>query len=339
MAQITTEQYLEDIQDDLSQLLIKKKEALPPGFNQQRFVLNCMTAIRDMLKDSKKREALNKVNPQTIPLCLIKGAYLGLDFMNGECYAIPYGNAMNFQTDYKGEIKVCKALSKDPIKDIYAKVVREGDFYEEAVVNGVQTVNFKPVPFSGKPVIGAFAIVLYKDGTMKYDSMSKEEIERTRDVYSKAKESQAWRESAGEMYKKTVIRRLSKLIDKNTDNIEQIKAYEEGSGFEFDDTGSGQKRRGISQEPDEEAIDVFAKDVPVIEENGQSAAMPKSQGRKPEYAPASVTRKKPQQDRQYESDFVPGYNQEYEQTYGQKASPEYDPDFVIPDDDADLPFR
>lgn len=276
MAQVTTEQYLEDIQNNLSQLLTKKKEALPPGFNQQRFVLNCMTVINDMLKDSKKREALNKVNPQTIPLCLIKGAYLGLDFMNGECYAIPYGNTMNFQTDYKGEIKVCKALSKDPIKDIYAKVVREGDFYEEAVESGVQTVNFKPVPFSGKPVIGAFAIVLYKDGTMKYDSMSKEEIEKTRDVYSKAKGSQAWKESTGEMYKKTVIRRLSKLIDKNMDNIEQIRAYEEGSGFEFDNTTSGQKRRGIPQGAAEEAVDVFAKDAPAIEDKGQK--IPVTQG-------------------------------------------------------------
>ena len=44
-----------------------------------------------MMRDQKKREALSKVDPMTIPLCFLKGAILGLDFFNGECYAIPYG--------------------------------------------------------------------------------------------------------------------------------------------------------------------------------------------------------------------------------------------------------
>lgn len=342
MGQVTTEQYLENIQQNLLGLLTRKKDALPPGFNEKRFALNCITVINDMLKDSKKRDALNKVDPKTIPLCLIKGAYLGLDFLNGECYAIPYGSSMNFQTDYKGEIKVCKKYSKDPIKDIYAKVVREGDYFEEGVENGSQVLNFKPRPFSDATIIGAFAVVLYKDGTMKYESMSRAEIEHTRDTYSKAKNSQAWNESAGEMFKKTVIRRLSKLIDKDLDNIEQIRAYEDGSGFEFENTPQG--KRIAAPQDNGEVIDALSgaagqPATPALEDRGQPPAMPKSQGRKPEYAPASRTGNKPQQDRQYEPDYAPGYNQEYEQGYGQGTPPGYDPSFNIPDDDDGLPFR
>lgn len=285
MAQVTTEQYLQQIQSKLTGLLTKKKDALPPGFNQQRFALNCITVLNDMLKDGKKKEALNKVNPDTIALCFIKGAYLGLDFLNGECYAIPYGSQMNFQTDYKGEIKVCKMYSKDPIKDIYAKVVREGDEYEEGVEGGIQKLNFTPVPFSTKPIIGAFAVVLYKDGTMKYESMSKDEIEHTRQTYSKAKNSQAWSESTGEMYKKTVIRRLSKLIDKNLDSIEQLKAYEDGSGFEFDNETSG--KRIAAPQDNGEVIDAFAGDNNMIEEKPQRTVRPEDfrQKREPEPVP------------------------------------------------------
>lgn len=127
MGQMTADQYLDQIQNQLMKTLTEKKDAMPPGFNQQRFALNCITVIRDMMKDYKKREQLQTVDINSIVLCMIKGAYLGLDFLNGECYAIPYKGEMTFQTDYKGEIKVCKRFSDDPIKDIYAKVVREGD--------------------------------------------------------------------------------------------------------------------------------------------------------------------------------------------------------------------
>lgn len=129
MGQMTADQYLDQIQNQLMKTLTEKKDAMPPGFNQQRFALNCITVIRDMMKDYKKREQLQTVDINSIVLCMIKGAYLGLDFLNGECYAIPYKGEMTFQTDYKGEIKVCKRFSDDPIKDIYAKVVREGDMF------------------------------------------------------------------------------------------------------------------------------------------------------------------------------------------------------------------
>ncbi len=283
MGQMTQEEYLNTIQGQLMKMLTEKKDAMPPGFNQQRFALNCVTVIRDMLKDNKKKDQLQRVDINSIALCMIKGAYLGLDFLNGECYAIPYGGEMTFQTDYKGEIKVCKRFSDDPIKDIYAKVVRKGDEYDEGVEEGRQKINFKPVPFSNEEIIGAFAVVVYADGTIKYDSMSKKEIESTRDNYSKAKTSQAWRESFGEMCKKTVIRRLSKLIDLNLDKVEMIRAYEEGSGFEFEDNqpmiSGGSKRQPAQLPGADSVVDAFAQGQPegqkVIEQKQQQSTIPR----------------------------------------------------------------
>ena len=238
MAQVTEKEYLALVQDGLNKELKAHAKALPLDFNSERFVLNSITVINDMLRDTKKKTELNKINPSSVPVCLAKGAYLGLDFFNGECYAIPYGGEIKFQTDYKGELKLCKKYSKNPIKDIYAKVVREGDFFEEEITNGNQSVNFKPKPFSDEEIIGAFAVVLYKDGSMMYDTMSKKEIDHTRETYSKAKNSQAWNDSYGEMAKKTVLRRLCKLIDLNFDNIEQQKAFVDGADAQFDDASS-----------------------------------------------------------------------------------------------------
>lgn len=207
MGQMTVEQWYGTIKTGLTKKLTENKEALPAGFNQQRFILNCITVIQDMMKDDKKKAQLEKINPETIPVCLAKAAYLGLDFFNGECYAIPYGGNLSFQTDYKGEIKLCKRYSKNKIKDIFAKVVREGDEFSETIDSGRQNVYFKPIPFSDKEMVGAFAVVLFEDGSMMYDTMSKNDIENVRNTYSKAKDSQAWRSSTGEMYKKTVLRK------------------------------------------------------------------------------------------------------------------------------------
>lgn len=259
MGQMTVEQWYGTIKTGLTKKLTENKEALPAGFNQQRFILNCITVIQDMMKDNKKKEQLEKINPETIPVCLAKAAYLGLDFFNGECYAIPYGGNLTFQTDYKGEIKLCKRYSKNKIKDIFAKVVRQGDFFMEEVDGGKQNVQYRPKPFSNEQMIGAFAIVVFEDGSMMYDTMSSEDIENVRNTYSKMKDSQAWKSSTGEMYKKTVLRRLCKLIDLDFDNIEQQKAYEDGGDLVFNQQSLPGATTGQALLPEnDKPVDAFA---------------------------------------------------------------------------------
>lgn len=259
MGQMTVEQWYGTIKTGLTKKLTENKEALPAGFNQQRFILNCITVIQDMMKDNKKKEQLEKINQETIPVCLAKAAYLGLDFFNGECYAIPYGGNLTFQTDYKGEIKLCKRYSKNKIKDIFAKVVRQGDFFMEEVDGGKQNVQYRPKPFSNEQMIGAFAIVVFEDGSMMYDTMSSEDIENVRNTYSKMKDSQAWKSSTGEMYKKTVLRRLCKLIDLDFDNIEQQKAYEDGGDVVFNQQSLPGATTGQALLPEnDKPVDAFA---------------------------------------------------------------------------------
>jgi len=218
--------YLVAVYNGLENGLAQQIKALPKEFNKQRFLQNCMTVLQDGQADFSKCEA------NTVVRTLLKGAFLGLDFFNGECYAIPYGNNCQFQTDYKGEIKLCKRYSSNPIKDIYAKVVREGDEFEEIIQDGKQYVNFKPRPFNDGDIIGAFAVVLYENDSMMYDTMSKAEIEHTRQCFSKAANSKAWKDSYGEMCKKTVLRRLCKLIDLDFDTAEQCQSFDDGSEFD-----------------------------------------------------------------------------------------------------------
>lgn len=248
------------IQSTLTKLLEDHKKALPQGFQQERFVFNCITMVQDMTKDSQKLDKLRTIKPDTVASCFLKGAILGLDFFNGECYAIPYKDDMQFQTDYKGEIKVCKRWSKNPIRDIFAKVVREGDEFYEEVDSGNQRIYFRPIPFSNNQIVGAFAVVKFVDGSMLYESMSKEDIEKIRDNFSKAANSPAWTKTPGEMFKKTVLRRLCKFIDLDFDSMDQYKAFEAGGDAEFE-----LPKQTVQPEQNTQTVNVFREPDPVAQ--------------------------------------------------------------------------
>ncbi|NFO48708.1 recombinase, partial [Clostridium botulinum] len=196
--------------------------------NTLRFKQNVLSVLNTLDLANMKGQEFN------LAKCIMKGAYLDLDFSNKECYVITYSGKPEFMTDYKGETKLCRKFSAKPIKDIYAKLVRIDDEFEEGVDHGKPYINFKPIPFSNNDIIGVFAVVYYEDGSMEYESMSKADVEFIRDNFSKksrktGKFSDAWEKSFGEMAKKTALRRLCKHINIDFDNIEQLNAWEDGS--------------------------------------------------------------------------------------------------------------
>lgn len=226
------------IGDKLQGMIAEQAGAFPKDFNETRFLQNCLAVLADT-KD------IEKCKPMSVVRTMIKGAYLGLDFFRRECYAIPYGEVLTFQTDYKGEIKLAKKYGKN-ISDIYAKIVQEGDVLEIGVQSGRQVLNFTPKAFNDGKIIGVFAVVVFNDGTTKYETMSVKDVEEVRQKYSKAPNSPAWQKSWGEMGKKVVLRRLCKLIDLDFDNQEQQKAYEEGG-----DADIGHKPAPVAEKVDD----------------------------------------------------------------------------------------
>ena len=176
--------------------------------------------------------------------------FLAKRLLYNQLHLIPYGNSVQFQTDYKGEKKFVKNYSIRAIKDIYAKVVREGDFFEERILDGQPSVDFKPLPFNNGKIIGAFAVVLYVDGGMEYETMSTEDINSVRNNYSKASQSKAWKYSFDEMAKKTVLRRLCKHIETDFESIEARNTWDEASGMDFSNSSSVQH--------DETVVDAFS---------------------------------------------------------------------------------
>lgn len=217
--------------NDFKQMLTDKLNAvtdcLPVGFNKQRFVQNSLALLND---DAEK---YSKYSKQTLISNILRASYLGLDLYAKEAYLVPFGDKLTFMPSYIGNVKLAKKYSIRPIRDIYAKVIREGDEFIEEIRDGVPSISFKPKFLNDGEIIGAFAVVVYTDSGMGYEVMSKAEIENTRKS-SKAKSSPAWSNFYSEMAKKTVLKRLCKHIDLDFENLSQQETYNEDMAIETD---------------------------------------------------------------------------------------------------------
>lgn len=231
----------------------KVEEWLPEDIRKEKGRL-----VFDFISMLNEHPEFKNYNTNDLKLGFMKGASLGLNFYTKDCYLIPYGSRLNFQTDYKGEIKVVKRYSQRPILDIYAKVVREGEQFESGVKeNGDSYVIHKANEFGNGKVVGAYAVVKFIDGGTKYDAMSVEELEAVREAFSKSKNSPAWKNTPYEMYKKEVLRRLCKTLTVNFVNKEQITAWEDGGDADFSKVKAPQEKTQV--------IDVSADAVEVKE--------------------------------------------------------------------------
>ena len=236
--------------------LENQRAALPADFNIQRFVQNSVALLNgnDTLAEFAKKHGTAQIKAG-----LLRGAYQGLDALNGEMYLVPYGSTLNFMQSYKGDVKMVKKYSQRPIKDIYAKLVREGDEFEEGVINGEPTINFKPLPFNDRKIIGAFAVCLYVDGGMVCDSMSLKDLENTRSA-SKAKNSPAWTRFTGQMYLKTVLHRLCKHLSIDMDANAKA-AFDAGTEIETDPAELAKTEIEENANAEELTVEGFAEEV------------------------------------------------------------------------------
>lgn len=219
--------------DSFSTMLTTELEsnqaALPVDFNIPRFVQNSLALLNG---NETLQKFAKQHGPGQIKQGLLRGAYLGLDALNQEMYLVPYGSTLNFMPSYKGMVKLAQKYATRPIKTIYAKCVREGDEFEEVIIGGEPSINYKAKPFSDAPIIGVFAVCQYMDGGIVYEVMSKADVDQCRKS-SKAKNSPAWSAFWSEMAKKTVLRRLCKSLSIDMDAVAR-EALDAGLEIETD---------------------------------------------------------------------------------------------------------
>lgn len=250
---------VQTLTNNLDASLLAVNEALPNDFNKARFLQNTIAVVKDnpSLQQYKQSELLT---------CSLQAAYLGLDFMNKEAWLVPYSGHVQFQIGYKGMVKFVKKYSIRPLFDIYAKAVRKGDEFEYGIEDNKPYVRYKPVPFNNSELVGVFAVAYFKDGGILYEVMSKEDVDKIRSR-SRAGKSGPWVTDYEEMAKKTVLKRLSKGVETDFDNVEQRSAWESDNDEftritgEDDEIHNPFEKMKAEQQKENDIIDSTAREV------------------------------------------------------------------------------
>ena len=223
------------------------KAAVPKYLDPSRFVRVVLTLYNQNYK-------LHQCSDISFLAAVMTAAQLGLepDGILGEGYIIPYGNRAQFQTGYKGLLKLARNAGN--IKDVQLEVVYAKDKFTykkglEPILDHEPSEDVDP-----GPITHVYMIVRFLNGGFQYKVMTRAQIERHRDRYSKA---YAWdlkniektmngkltREKAIEeltlaqklspwftneeaMFKKTVAIQCCKLLDLSPEARKQIAREE-----------------------------------------------------------------------------------------------------------------
>ncbi len=193
--------------------------ALPKHITPDRFIRVALTALTRTPK-------LMECTRESLLRCMMDLSAAGLEPDGRHAHLIPYGKECTLVIDYKGIIAIVR---RDPaVADVQCFTIRQNDSatWENGVINHTFQI--------GKPrgeVIATYTKIVWADGRVSTgEPFEKEDAERSRKS-SKSGNAGPWKDHYTEMWKKSNIRRDSKMwslmpeildaIDKDDDRIEE----------------------------------------------------------------------------------------------------------------------
>lgn len=238
-------------------ILIRSKEglqqALPKHMTAERMIRVAMTVIQKTpkLMDCDKRSLIGAI---------VEASQLGLepDGVLGHAYLVPYGNICQLIPGYKGLIDLSRRSGT--IKTIEARIVYEKDEFDYSYgLNPKCEHRPSRLPDPGKAIY-VYAIGHLLNGGVQYEVMTVREVEAIRSR-SRASKNGPWVTDWEAMAKKTVLRRLCKLLPVSVETQRAIAIDER------DDTATPLVNLGVGldldlPEAETEIIDATAEQIP-----------------------------------------------------------------------------
>lgn len=185
---------------------------------------------------ASRNPKLLRCTPISILDAVMKMAELGLSpGPLGEVYLIPYENRKlnvvecQLIIGYRGMVTLARRSGQ--IATIAAVVVREGDEFTLAYTEAGTQFRHTPKMPLGEKVLGVWAMARFKDGGNQFDFMDRTEVDAIRSR-SRAAGAGPWVTDFNEMAKKTVLRRLCKLLPM-TPELESAIAIADRTEFDL----------------------------------------------------------------------------------------------------------
>ena len=223
--------------DVAQKMVLKYASKLVQDDRAQQFYTQVMLMMRN-------NQALAGCDPQSLFTAMMACVHLDLMPNTPEAYAyiIPYGKTAQFQLGYKGLVEL--AYRSGIIKYINAELVFPDDVFE-AELGTERSMTHKPNYGIDRTKYDkcnfVYATAKLDNGETVFEVMNKQDIERIRKV-SKAGDNGPWKDWPDQMAKKTVVKRLLKLLpSSNADNrfkvaAEWDSAIEGGKSIKLDKT-------------------------------------------------------------------------------------------------------
>lgn len=185
-----------------------------------------------------KNPKLGECSESSVMSCLMRCSTLGLEPSDvdglGRAYILPFysksaGMQATFILGYKGLIELARRSGE--IKDISARAVYDGDFFEYEY--GLDE-KLRHIPGTGEKtpdkLTYVYCVVHFRDGGHYFDVMTKAEVEAVR-ARSKSPNNGPWVKDYEAMAKKTVIKRSNPYLPLSVDAKTAIANDDTDGGF------------------------------------------------------------------------------------------------------------
>ena len=218
----------------LRDLLARSKQqiaaALPSHLTADRLVRIAITTVQRTPK-------LAECSPLSIVGCVIEAAQLGLEPDNilGHAYLVPFLNKKTNRYEaklipgYRGLLDLARRSGE--LSMVYARCVHEKDKYEIAFGLEPRLIHIPCDSDTPGEIVATYAVAKLRDGSSQFEWMWRREIEAVR-ARSSAANDGPWVTDFAEMAKKTVLRRLMKVLPLS---VEVQRAIARADELEFGD--------------------------------------------------------------------------------------------------------
>jgi recombination protein RecT len=206
----------------------KIKGLLPDHVGYDRFINSAVMAVHNS-------EELQKCSKESIFGCVIDAAEIGLDFTKakGQAYLVPFKGEATLIPGYKGLLQLVYNTKK--VSSFEVRLVYESDdlvvqFGTESKIKHTPTLIGK----RGK-LLGVYGVAHFTDPALKpyFDVMTIEEVDKIMNsAPGSSRADSPWKKHKGEQVKKTMVRRLCKMLPISSDEKLSMAISSEDSVFD-----------------------------------------------------------------------------------------------------------
>lgn len=197
--------------------------AFPQNYNYSNALKSAQLILAETV-DRNKVPVLQSCSKPSICNALLDMVIQGLSPAKKQCYFVPYGGKLQLMKSYLGNIAATKRLKG--VKDVFANVIYEGDVFEYKLNlnTGLIEIENHEQKFEniGKKILGAYAVVVRENQNNYVEVMNIEQIKNAWNQGAAKGNSQAHKNFAEEMAKKTVINRACKRFVNTSDDSDTL---------------------------------------------------------------------------------------------------------------------